>query len=66
MKIIEKCCCSAIYLFILILNRKLLEQEAYTDVNFEFPADGASVRAHRAILSVRSPVGLQIAFELFF
>jgi hypothetical protein len=38
------------------LNRKLLEQnETHADVTFVFP-DGTNVRAHRAILGVRSPV----------
>jgi hypothetical protein len=35
----------------------LLEQDEHADVSFEFP-DGTNVRAHRLILSVRSPVVL--------
>jgi hypothetical protein len=38
--------------------RKLLKQDGpHADVSFEF-TDGTNVRAHRAILSVRSPVVL--------
>jgi hypothetical protein len=42
-------------------NRKLLDQAEHADVIFEF-LDGTNVRAHRAILSIRSPVVLTFLF----
>jgi hypothetical protein len=41
----------------------MLEQDDHADVSFKF-SDGTSVRAHRAILSIRSPV--VYCYYLFF